>query len=1195
MVRIFLNIAVLFIFIPYLITGQNIAINEFMSSNVSTTVDEDGEYSDWIEIYNPTSSLVNLSGYSLTDNLSEPGKWIFQNSVIQPDSFLIVFASGKDRQIGTHFETYFDWGDEWNYFIGLSEPPTNWKSEGFDDHDWLTGPSGFGYGDGDDATIVTDSPPDSAKPISVFIRNEFILENSDDIIKGYLHIDYDDAFVAYINGIEFARANIGVPNADPPAYNDLAQSAREATMYSGGEPDEIIIDDIQNYIHDGTNVIAIQVHNASEFSSDMTLIPFFTLSMTTIPENASGSSDYLDFPEFKLHSNFAIDSNGEDLALFNSNGDMIDHIQPAALSPDISLGRKPDGSFDLFFFDVPTPGMPNISTGFTEASEDVSFSYDAGFYSSPFNLELSVQNQNSQIYYSLDGSLPTDSSMVYQNSIFVDSITVIRARAYSTGSLPGNVISKSYFINKEYELPVISLITDPKNLWSDESGIYILGPNADMSDYPYWGANFWQDWERPAHLEFFEPDESLGFSLDAGIQIFGSWSRIYPQKSLAVYARGKYGVDVIEHQIFPSRSNDVFQSFIMRNSGQDWGRTFFRDALIHSLAEGTIVDYMEYRPAYVYFNGQPMGIFNLREKMSEHYIESNHGVDPDELDMIERDVTLLHGDMDHYYNFINFLNSNDLSVNENYEYVKTLMDVDNFMDYMIIRCYAATSDWPWNNVKIWRQKSESGRWRWLLYDTDYGFYGGHLSYASNMFNEVRGQSNTHTSFIFFKLFENEQYRNRFINRYADLLNGYLSSGKVLQKIDDFISGIETAMPFHIDKWQYTFNEVWWLGKSIDSMEEWYENIAVAENFAEQRPYYVRENIINEFGLENGIGALIISQPSGNGKIKINSIVIDEYPFTGIYFKDIPVRLEAVPDDGNHFSNWIGSESESRIIEINIGDATSITASFEAGSISEPGIVINEINYNSAGDFDTEDWVELYNNSETEIDVSGYVFKDEDDTHEFIFPAGSKLGSGEYIVIAADTVKFKSLFPDVENLAGQMFFGLSGSGEHVRLFDNNMNIVDSLTYDDKSPWPVEADGDGASLALKNPDLNNADPANWAASISHGTPGKINDVYTKVERENLIPQEFDLLQNYPNPFNPETNIKFNLPKDSNVKLIIYNILGEAVNTLLSKNMKAGFHSVVWNGKNDYGLQLASGVYFYSLSTEGFSSVKKMILLR
>ena len=195
--------------------SEGLVINEVMSSNGSTIFDEDGDTPDWIELYNSETVDIDLGGYGITDNPAEPYKWIFPVIEVQPQNHLLIYASGKDRlEWVAHWETVIDWGDNWYYFLGNNEPPNNWNQQNFDDAGWLSGPSGFGYGDEDDATEI--SPV-----ISLYVRRDFTISAIESVLKILLHVDYDDAFVAYINGSEIARANIGSPGA-PPSYDQGA-------------------------------------------------------------------------------------------------------------------------------------------------------------------------------------------------------------------------------------------------------------------------------------------------------------------------------------------------------------------------------------------------------------------------------------------------------------------------------------------------------------------------------------------------------------------------------------------------------------------------------------------------------------------------------------------------------------------------------------------------------------------------------------------------------------------------------------------------------------------------------------------------------------------------------------------------------------------------------------------------------------
>ena len=162
-----------------------------------------------------------------------------------------------------------------------------------------------------------------------------------------------------------------------------------------------------------------------------------------------------------------------------------------------------------------------------------------------------------------------------------------------------------------------------------------------------------------------------------------------------------------------------------------------------------------------------------------------------------------------------------------------------------------------------------------------------------------------------------------------------------------------------------------------------------------------------------------------------------------------------------------------------------------------GVVINEINYNSSDGFDPEDWVEIYNSRSNTIDMGSWLLKDENDDHIFTIPSNTLLIPDQYLIFCTDTLKFTALFPDVSPYYGDLGFGLGGGSDFVRLFDSNGLLVDMVEYDDDAPWPILADGNGPTLELINPSLDNALGENWAASDDYGTPGAVNSVYVADE--------------------------------------------------------------------------------------------------
>lgn len=1175
--------------LPALAAGQQISINEVMSSNHSVHADEFGEYSDWVELYNGGTNAVALDGWGLSDDAGEPFRWRFPDVRLESGAFLRVFASGRNvSSVVMHQETVVDLGDSWRYILGETEPPAEWKEQTFDAADWPEGPSGFGFGDDDDSTSVASDNPLEPRPVSIFVRTTFEVERLDEVLGMALHVDYDDGFVAYLNGTEIARANMG---GEPPSHDRLADDDHEAALYRGGAPERFDVEQHSALLLEGTNTLAMQVHNAQEFSSDMSLIPFLTLQMSTAPAESRGLSPYIDLPLPNLHTAFAIDADGEAVYLSSPDGVVVDRVEVPALQSDLSWGRQPDGSGAWYYFYEPTPGAPNTTAAATGFAAPPEFVHAGGFYEGSAAVNLTAP-AGAVIRYTLDGTEPTASSPRYDGPLDLTGTNVIRARTFAQGLLPSTVVTRTFFVDVPHPVPVLSLTTDPAGLFDRETGIYVRGPEAG-GGFPYMGANFWKDWEREVHLEFFEPDGTLGFAGGAGIKIFGAWSRGYPQKSLSVFARGAYGMGVFEHPIFPELPLDKYEAFVLRNSGQDWTHTLFRDAFIQSLMDGTGLDRQAYRPALLYINGVFWGIHNLREKINEHFIAGHHDVEPDNIDLIERDEFVIHGDDRHYRRMSTFVRNHDPAREVNYDSLMKMIDVDNFIDYTSLFFYTMNYDWPWNNVKAWRPRRPDGRWRWISYDFDYSFNRIPRSAASrNIFEEIRSQNNV-TVDLFYRLLRNDRSRSAFLNRFADHLNTRFSAPYVLAQIERFADRVRPLIPMHADRWRGSHSGPDWQGNAIGSLSEWKEHVQLLRDYAVRRAPVMRDHLVQEIGLPRGTGTVRLdAEPRDAGRIRINTIIPDDLPWSGVYFGDVPVTLTAVPNPGYRFSGWsMRGGLEGNPTQLAFEDGQLITARFEPVTARTSPAVINEINYNPPDHFDTEDWVELFNSTDAPLDLSGWTFKDGDDAHAFVLPEGTVLESGGYVVLVEDSARFGRLFADVVNYVGELGFGLSGDGELIRLYDEKGALVDSLTYGVTAPWPTKPDGTGATLALIDPFSENHLASSWTAAEPFGTPGVQNDAFpTAADPKEHPPPEYRLEGNYPNPFSAETRVAFSLPGRVDVSLRVYDLMGREVAVLVDSPLPPGRHEAVFDARD-----LASGAYFCRLDAGPVTRVHMMVRIK
>ena len=1164
------------IFLFGFVIGQTIQINEIVSTNGTVLYDEDGDTPDWFELYNTSGQEINLNGYGITDDPSDLSMWVFPSIVLEPNGFLVIFASDKNRKdLVAEWDAVINWGDSWSYWPGTSAPILNWDDPGTDVSNWSTGPSGFGYGDNDDNTELSQI-------ISVFARKTFQIDDSTMITKALFHIDYDDGYIAYLNGEEFSRRNMGEPNTQV-YYNETTTGLHEAEIYSGGFPEEISIDLNEFPIVSGENTLAVEVHNYNTSSSDLSCIPFLTLGYNTEIDNATEPHQLMVLPSSYLHTNFKLSSNGDDLILSDQDENVIDSIFTGTLETDMSFGRYFESSSWVLFAE-PTPGSTNSTSSYAGALSTIEFSMASGFYNqAQISVELSSPDESATIYFTTDGTTPTMDDFNYGYSIPLTSTTVIRARAFLNGWLPSETESKTYIFGEDEAegLPVVFLSTDPSTFFDEDTGMYVMGPNASW-DFPYFGANFWEDWERSIHFEILETDGS-GYAANAGVKIFGGWSRAFPQKSLSIFSRSYYGPSTFDYDLFPDSGIESYEAFILRNSGNDWESTMLRDGFITSLTNNLNIDHQQYRPAVLYLNGEFWGIQNIREKVNEHFLASHHLINAENIDLLDiqgvNEENIVHGTNIDYVNLLDYLENQDMGDPIVQNALENWIDVESYMSYQAFQIFIDNRDWPGNNIKFWRDHRVGGKWRWILYDTDFGFsiwesnaytYNT-LSFALNP-NGPGWPNPPWSTFLFRRMMDNDHFKNSFINIYCDLLNTVFQPNYLISHLDSIANNIEDIIPVHRARW---YNNGNWPNSTVN----WESRINTMENFSTNRRSYAINHIKNQFDLPNIAQTSLNIVPEGAGSIQLNTLKIIESSWNGYYFPTIPIEARAIPNEGFQFSSWLEFPDSNATIHVQVTDPFTLTAVFIPTNLSSGTTVINEINYNSSDDYNSDDWVELINPGETEIDISDWILKDDDNSHGYTIPDETVIQPNNYLVLAKDMDLFSSSYPDINNVIGPFDFSLSGGGDQVRIFDNAGVLIDSVKYDDGDPWPVEPDGNGPTLELINPTLDNLLYESWAASTDNGTPGAQNSTYNNLSSDlkSIIPEKIHLYPAYPNPFNPTTTISFDIPNTlagtiNALSLHVFNIKGQRVETLINETIKPGKHNIQWHPKN-----ISSGVYF------------------
>ncbi len=582
-------------------------INEFLASNQSIAPDncDFDDYSDWIELHNPDSVDVLLTGYYLTDDPALPLKWrIPDGTMIGAGGYLMIRADGFNAGPGeTFLRGYFPWGSTfvtqrhhagfklsaagesvclyrldspsstltlvsrgaaWKYLDTGVDPGADWVMPAYDDAAWSEGMAELGYGDGDEATVVGYGPSASSKYPTTHFRIAFDVTDPAAIGDVRFNLKVDDGAIVYLNGNEVARVRM---QSGAVAYSDYTSAGGNDYAF---EPVDLPL----SAFVVGRNVMAVEVHQASGNSSDISM-----------------------------------DAELVVLEVDPSSVSLVDSVTnyPPQMS-DISYGRDVESSTGWSFFAEPTPGAENVGPSLTEFSMagGVECSLASGFYTEDQEVVLSAAGAGEQVYFTLDGSVPTSSSAIYERPLTVTNTLVLRARAIVPGRIPGPVTTRTFFRDESASVPVFSLITDPENLFGDQIGIA-----ENNGPYPYKGR------EVPVRLEMFEADQSPAFAVSAGVRIAGENIWLKAQKPFIVNLRSKYGDDLISYQMFPGQAVGTFDSLSLRNGGDDWEETLLRDAMMPSFLEGQVESELySYRPSVLFINGEYWGIYNIRKRFS---------------------------------------------------------------------------------------------------------------------------------------------------------------------------------------------------------------------------------------------------------------------------------------------------------------------------------------------------------------------------------------------------------------------------------------------------------------------------------------------------------------------------------------------------------------------------------------------------
>ena len=869
--------------------------------------DHEGDDAGWIELFNPTDSVVDLSGMVLTDSRDNPKKWTFGNVTIPPWGLMVVFMSGKN------LPDYVAPHDTIN----------------------LVGNGCWAWTDSQNTPIKGESSVQ-------YLNGSHPCFNESGIRKfgGVMHFGENTEL-----GWHSISFFVGIGDRGNSADAKDLSGTNEILLTGYIEKDrKLQLRLAQTDLDDWKGWAKVLTGTGDSSYTYRITLP----TGSTLPDLAhiygtrfSPDDQELRPLSFKIdsyiarnrghepHANFKLKKSGGSLFLMKSDGTLVDSVT----YPELPLGKSWSYSYTDNYIDKdgnkvftdgegwgygsPSPFTygQNAIMAKREPSPETKVNFPAsGFYNSAFTIDLSSMPN---VRCELGGAVPSENS-AHLDSIQISNTTVLRCANFAANSIASDVVTRTYVFEKQPQTPVVFLTANPKSLFDPDTGIYMEGPNA-QAKAPHFGANYWEDREIPVFVELLEKGaKTPAFAKNAGFQIFGNYSRANKKKSVAIVFREKYGDKRLEYPLFPDFPNlKKFKVFLLRSNGSNFGGDYIRDRLCSSVTEGMDVDYQRGRGVVVYYNGEYFGIHNIRERSTEYYFETHYGLNPDEVDLLKADNSATAGSPADYEALMDWLATNHLDNDKNYTYVADQIDVDNFINYIQTELFMNNRDWPANNLKKWRGTNPKTKWKWFIYDMDFGFGNEFSEFKNNIFEFATAEDGPDwpngpaSTLLLRRLLENKDFKTAFINRFPALLSMNFEKSRLLARINTMMAEIESQISRDQQRWSLSAS---YMNGQLDKIK----------TFAETRQDVILSEMKEFFAL--GEPAKVTLSVSGSGKILVHNLPLDRSSMTVSFFKGTPVTITA-QENGGTFTGWSDGVTE-KTRTIMPEEVSSLTANFK---------------------------------------------------------------------------------------------------------------------------------------------------------------------------------------------------------------------------------------------------------------------------
>ena len=708
----------------------DILITEIMPRNHATLQDQDGEFSDWVELYNNSGEDINLDGWSLTDRKKRDGI-VFPAYLFPAGTRFVVFASGKNLPSDLHAPFSLSAGetlflkDPSGKVISRVECPELEPDRSFSlqaDGSWKE--SLYPTPWRENTSAGYDDWQESLSPAGPLQINEVLVYDP-------THLLYE--YTGYAHG--YNPPQNGTDGSD---WVELKNISSEAVSLAGW----YLSDDDDNY------------RKASLSDLGITLQPG---AVVIVRCDRLGLS---------------LNSSNEALFLYHGDRGLVDWLPLRDIPVGGSYGRL-SGRNGAFFFSSPSPGAEN-GTGYRRVSAAPVAATPDGVFSSSEPVLLDLQAEGA-IYYTLDGTVPkTSSSPVWNGPAKVPATCIIRAFAVEPGALPSRVLTLNYYIGEQFSLPVVSLVSDDRAAFNDM----------------YYAAR--KTVECTGSLSWYE--DGGRFTIPCGIRMHGDTSLILRKRGMSLFFRGRYGQEELSYDLFGGGVTE-FSSLLLR-AGQDQNAALIRNELCENLALSASDHLIASRSRYcvLYIDGQYFGIYALSEKLNEQHYAHLKGVSRSSVEMVESSVPETSS---LYTDVIEFLETHDMSLDENYQHIQYLLDVDSLIDWIFMEGYFVNTDLTYGNLRFVRSSEDDGRWHLVFYDLDATLSEPYMNHMI-LLHKNYGQS-YHATLLFDDLMKNADFRDRFLTRAGELLSGPLSDRAVLGEIDRLAAEVAPEMPRNLQE------------------------------------------------------------------------------------------------------------------------------------------------------------------------------------------------------------------------------------------------------------------------------------------------------------------------------------------------------------------------------------------------------------